>query len=150
MQKSRHIILFNLILFLFLSSNTQGQNFDKKDWKLKTSKGKLKVYTRDNAHSDIKEIRIKSTVDAPIQKVADVLHDVSGYEDWVFKTMAAKKLKTNAPNDFYYYTKSDFPFPIADRDLVIRIRLWKEKKTGIIFSHSQSVPNIVSNRERNC
>ncbi|MEM6966352.1 MAG: START domain-containing protein [Bacteroidota bacterium] len=142
MLKSSRIVVLLLTFVVGFSSNLLGQNFDKTDWKLKTTKGKLKVYTRNNEHSDFKEIRITTTVSSSAEKIISVLNDVAGYHKWVFKCMGAKKIKVISSNDYYYYTKSDFPFPITDRDLVVRSTQWTDEATGFIFSHSKAVPKM--------
>lgn len=143
MFKSSHILLFTLTCLIGFSSSLVGQNFDKTDWKLKTTKGKLKVYTRSSEHSDFKEIRIKTTVNSSAEKIMNVLNDVASYESWVFKCMEAKKVKIISSNDYYYYTKSDFPFPITDRDLVVRSTQWTDEATGFTYSHSKAAPKMV-------
>lgn len=144
MQKSFNSVLIFFSLISFLSVPAIAQNFDKTDWKLKTEKGNLKVYTRNNKQSDVKEIRIKTTVKASAKKIVAVLNNVEGYPNWVYKCMEAKKIKINSSNDYYYYTKSDFPFPISDRDLVIHSNQWEEESTGYIYSHSKAVADVMS------
>ena len=145
MQKIKHRSLFRkkfpfliLCLFFFSQSNINAQNFDKKDWKLKTTKGNLKIYTRKNKNSDVKEIRITTSINAPLDKVLTVLNDVNNYPKWVFKCMEAKKIKVHSSSDYIYYSKSDFPFPFTDRDIVVHSRQWKDEKTGVLFSHSKA------------
>ena len=139
---------FIVLVFSFLfSSNLFAQNFDKKDWKLKTSKKDLKVFTRKSEQSDVKEIRIQTTVNAPLKKIMEVLNDVDGYKKWVYKSMSAKKIKIISPKEYYYYTKSDFPFPIADRDLVVLSKQWEDKKTGYVYSHSEAAPSMMANEK---
>ena len=59
----------------------------------------------------------------------------------------AKKIKIISPNEYYYYTKSDFPFPIADRDLVVLSKQWEDKETGYIYSHSEAAPTMMANEK---
>ncbi len=149
MQNSKHITLFSrgliynfllliLVLFFLFPSNTNAQNFDKTDWKLKTTKGNLKVYTRKNENSDVKEIRITTSINAPLTKVLEVLNDVSKYPKWVFKCMEAKKVKVNSSFDYVYYSKYDFPFPFVDRDIVVHSNQWEDEKNGVLYSHSKA------------
>ena len=139
MKKSTNTTLITLFLFFAFASNIFAQNFAKSDWKLKTEKGNLKVFTRDNSESEVKEIRIQTSVNAPIEKVLAVLNDVSNYKNWVYKSIDSKKVKIISKNEYYYYSLSDFPFPIADRDLVIHSRQWKDEKTGIYHSQSKAI-----------
>lgn len=137
--------LFQLIiplLFIF-SLNGYGQNFDKKDWQLKTTEKNLKLYTRSNEQSGVKEVRIRTEIKASIDKLFTVLGDVSNYENWVYKCSEAKMVKVISKDDYYYYTRSDLPFPLSDRDIVVRSRQWKDKD-GIFYSNSTLSRNMVS------
>lgn len=148
MQKVKHTILFIFSFLFFFTSDINAQNFDKKDWKLKTTKGNLEVYTRKNKGSNIKEIRIKTTLHAPLEKVLDELNNVSNYPKWVFKCMEAKKIKVDSSYDYTYYAKYDFPFPIADRDIVVHSKQWKDEKTGILYSHSKATTSDLFKEEK--
>ena len=46
-------------------------------------------------------------------------------------------------DSYYYYTRSDLPFPLSDRDIVVRSRQWKDKD-GIYYSHSTLTRNMVN------
>ena len=147
MQSFKQAAFLVILVSIFFSSPLLSQNFDKKDWKLKTSKKDLKVFTRKSEQSDVKEIRIQTSVKASLKKIMAVLNDVDGYKEWVYKSMAAKKIKIISPNEYYYYTKSDFPFPIADRDLVVLSKQWEDKETGYIYSHSEAAPTMMANEK---
>jgi len=142
MHKSQHLLLLITILIISFSTPLLSQNFDKKDWKLKTSKGDLKVFTRISDDSNFKEIRIQTTVQTSKEKVMEVLNDVSNYTSWVYKCLDAKSVKKVSSNEFYYYAKSDFPFPVSDRDIVIHSRQWTDKN-GNIMTHSTASPIMI-------
>lgn len=138
MQKTKYITLLLSCWFFFFTPKLYGQNFGKTDWKLKTSKGNLDVYTRKNKTSNVKEIRIRTSLNASLENVSKILDDVSNYPKWVFKCMEAKKIKINSSSDYFYYAKYDFPFPIVDRDIVVHTKQWKDEKTGALFSNSKA------------
>jgi len=146
MQLNKHILgLFFFSFFLFFGK-IEAQNFDKTDWQLKTTENNLKLYTRNNDQSGVKEVRIKTEIATSLDKLFAVLGDVSNYEKWVYKCSEAKMIKVISENDYYYYTRSDLPFPLSDRDIVVRSRQWKDKD-GLFYSHSSIIHNMVKTKK---
>jgi len=139
--KDNHFVI--ILLLLFISSvNLAGQNFDKTDWVLSTTEDNLKLYTRDSDQSGVKEVRIKTEIANTLEELMSVLGNVSKYESWVYKCSEAKMVKIVTENDYYYYSRYDLPFPLSDRDIVVRSRQWE--KDGIFYSHSTLSRNMVS------
>jgi len=142
MKQKSYLFVITLFLSLIFSTNIYSQNFDKTDWKLKTTDNNLKLYTRSNEQSGVKEVRIKTEINTTIEKLLSVLDDVSNYEKWVYKCSEAKMVKMVSKDDYYYYTRSDLPFPLSDRDIVVRSRQWKDKD-DVYYSHSTLTRNMV-------
>jgi len=146
MKQRIFLILTTLFLTFIFSTNSYSQNFDKKDWQLKTTDNNLKLYTRSNEQSGVKEVRIRTEITTSIEKLLSVLGNVSNYEKWVYKCSEAKMVKVVSEDDYYYYTRSDLPFPLSDRDIVVRSRQWKDKD-GIFYSRSTLSRNMVETKK---
>jgi len=137
--------IYGMIAFTaFYSTTLPAQNESLKGWVLQEEKTNLKVYTRPDERSGIKEVRIIATIKTTIPSLMAALNDVDGYTEWVYKCEQPKKLTVNSPQDFYYYTKTDLPFPVADRDLVVHSKQWKDAQTGVVYSRSVASPNYIS------
>jgi len=123
------------------------QNFTINDpnneWHLTKEKNNIKVYTRKSKSSAIKEIRIKTTMKTSLEELTAYLGDVPKYTKWVYKCSQSKRIKTNSPQDFYYHTTTDMPFPLTDRDLVVHSTQYIDQETGIYYSHSVAAPKEV-------
>lgn len=128
----------------FASSHFQLQNLNARmsDWKLSLSKGNINIYTRPNPDSGIKEVRITTEIKSTLTGLMTILGDVQGYTDWVYKCSASKRLKTISEQEFYYYTQTDMPFIIKDRDLVVHSKQWQDPN-GVVHSRSSAVPNFI-------
>jgi hypothetical protein len=106
----------------------------------------MSVYSRSTDLSDIKEIRVSFTVASSMNKIIALLADVPRYKNWVYKCSYSERVKTINENEFYYYTVSDFPIPFEDRDLVIKSKHWLDNETGIYYSQSEAVDEIIDKK----
>ncbi|NNE29580.1 MAG: hypothetical protein HKN16_08080 [Saprospiraceae bacterium] len=107
-----------LLISLFLFSPEVGDD-PSGAWELVNKDEGISVFTRLSEDNPIKAVRIEMNLFAEMETLDSVLNDVPGYLNWVYKCELAKRLETVSENEFYYYTESDFPFPISDRDLVV-------------------------------
>ena len=106
------------------------------DWKIVVDDGDLKVYKRTSSHSSFKEIKATYIIAAPMQEIVDALNDIDKYTDWVYKCKDAKRVKNISDSKFIYYTHSDLPYPISDRDMVVINEEWYDATAGTIRSFS--------------
>lgn len=134
--KSIFLVYFIPLFMLILATPISAQSTLKGGWKLHKAKGDLKVYTRPNSDSGIKEIRIITDMDCSIETFVMALNDVNGFKDWVYKTNNARLLKRVSPTESYYYSEADMPFPTSNRDIVVHNKQ-KRDKNGVVHSTSK-------------
>jgi hypothetical protein len=137
MKKDTYI----LFLLLFISSNFFAQSSDIPPWELVKEKGPLKVYTRNSLDSDIKELRITTTMNASIDDFVDALSDADSYKEWVYKCESSKLVQKISDSELYYHVETDFPFPLSDRDLVVHTKQ-RFDETGVFYSDSFAISGI--------
>ena len=114
---------------------------DQRQWELKRESDGLIVYVRDTEHSDVKEIKIETALDASLHAVVAVLKDVPVYEDWIYKCMEAYRMEPAAPKSSLYYCKVDFPWPMSDRDFIARSQLRQDPDSRTVFIDVKGQPN---------
>ena len=107
------------LLFCFLSSKT----FCQYSWKLEKDKDGIKVYSSQSADSKFKAIKVACTLKGNYNKLITILSDVIHNSEWVYNSKATTMLKQNNPLDFIYYTETNLPWPLSNRDAVIHIRI---------------------------
>lgn len=93
----------------------------------------LNVYLRDAANSDIKEIKIETTLDASLDAVVSVLKDVPVYSEWIYKCLEARRLEASTNTSSLYYCKLDFPWPMSDRDFVAKSQLRQDPNSRTVY-----------------
>ncbi|MEZ4924256.1 MAG: START domain-containing protein [Crocinitomicaceae bacterium] len=105
------------IVFL-LAFNSYGA-----DWVLDKNKDGIKVYTREIPGSDFKEYKGVAFVNASRERVAEVVLRISDYINWFPDCMESKRLKVISPTELIVYYVIDSPWPIKDRDAVVRMNI---------------------------
>jgi START domain len=133
----RSILLLSALAFIHIATA-------QKTWKLIAEKDGIYVYTQDLEDSKFKAVRAVCTVDCGVAKLSYVLMDVSNTKDWVYATKVCTLLKKMSPTDIYYYSEVELPWPVSNRDFIIRITLTQDEKTKvariIAENHPQYVP----------
>lgn len=100
----------------------------------------LKTFYRASENSDIKELKIVTSINAPALIVFNLLNEIDLYDDWVYRTTEAKLVETYTDRSLQYYAVVDFPWPFDDREMYIvsEYEISSDQKT--ITTHSVAVP----------
>jgi hypothetical protein len=100
-------------------------------------------YARPTTRSSIDEIMAVGIVEAPIAVVEAVMRDARMMPEYMFLCKEAEIINTTEMKSegdiLYIYNLTDMPFPVSDRDAVVR-NVWSiDKSTGIIYSRAETV-----------
>ena len=109
--------LFFLLLIPFVNS------FAQPDWKLAKDKEGIKIYMASNESSKFKSIRVQCILTGSLAKLQTILRDVSNHTAWVYKTKNASLLKQITANEFIYYSVTEMPWPLSNRDGVYHLTM---------------------------
>lgn len=71
-------------------------------------------------------------IDANIFEILGVLQDVERNPEWMHACVAAKRLKKYSDKEFLVYNRSGAPWPISDRDVVVRSRASIDRENMIL------------------
>ena len=116
-------------------------------WELKKNKKDIKVYVRDSPDSPIKQLKMKFTVEASMSSIVLLLQDVPAIPEWVYKCPEAYHLKKINKNEEIYYNLVDFPWPLDDRDLIVKNTLVQDPETKVVRSESFNEPTYIPAKE---
>jgi len=128
-----------LLVMTFFFTDVFAQSSDIPPWELMKEEGPLKVYTRKSQDSDIKELRMTTTMNASITDFIEALNDANSYKEWVYKCESSRLVRRISNTELYYQIETDFPFPLSDRDLVVRTQQ-KFDNFGNFYSDSYACP----------
>ena len=110
----------------------------KAEWQLKRETDLLKVYTRNISEKGIKDLKITTQFETSLSSIVALFNDVPANTEWVYSSKASKITEKLAPNDIYYYSVSDFPWPLQNRDLIVRSTIKQDPDTKVVTSTSYS------------
>jgi hypothetical protein len=129
------IIIIALVFNLSLAADN--------GWKKIGEEEGIVGYTRPTNKSTVDEIKAEGIVNAPIAVVEAVMRDVPSMPEYMFLCKEASLVNTpdmkSAGDVVYFYSLTDLPFPVNDRDGVIK-SVWSiDKATGTIYCHAEGV-----------
>jgi hypothetical protein len=87
-------------------------------------------------------------MNATLSQVASVIMDVEKYDAWQFNTIHSKLLDNPSTVDVTFYSEVKAPWPIANRDLIIRIQLSQDKKTKVVSLTCNSLPKYLPEKSK--
>ncbi len=112
-------------------------------WVLIKEKEGVKIYQRDIPNSNLKQMRMISTIKGnSLSSFAALFQDLENYDEWVYSCLESKLLKKLAENEIIYYINSDFPWPLDDRDFVLKNTLSQDPNTLALHSKSVAFNNF--------
>jgi len=116
-------------------------------WELKKNENGIKVFTRDKAGSPLKEYKATVTVNAPMGEVLGKIKDVPSYINWQYPCKEAKIVQTISDNEFISYTLNEAPWPISDRDVIVRSKFFHNEDQTVTMTMDALSENLVEPRE---
>jgi hypothetical protein len=129
------LLIFITTLLLFTSGFSD-------DWKLVKEEKNIKVFIRKPDNSKYEQIRIISKTQSQLSEIVNALEDVNHHKDWVYATEESYIINKTDVSNFDYYVTIDMPFPVKDRDLVIRYKRTQDPNSKVVTINSVSAPGI--------
>ncbi len=139
----KYILFFYILLSGFYCLNAQEAG----NWELVKEKEGIKIYARKVDNSPFDELLGTYIADVGLSSIVSLLKDYNNQPNWVFANVETRLLA--APNNFewYYYMKTDAPWPVADRDIIIHAVLTQDTLTQIVHINVQGLPKYLQINE---
>ncbi|HMO61565.1 MAG TPA: START domain-containing protein [Ferruginibacter sp.] len=131
---------FLLSTFILLSTLLV---FGQKDWTLKVDKDGIKVYTKNLDNSPFKAVKSVCTIETSLSRLTAVLMDINSTADWVYATKKCVVLKTISASEVIYYSEIDAPWPVSNRDFIVRLWAEQDEKTKVVSILSENKPSYL-------
>ncbi len=116
------------------------------DWTLRQEAGPLRVESRPYDRSPLQELRGVTTVQASLGALMALLRDADYNEHWVYRSGGAKIIATNGYRQAHVYGVVDAPWPMRDRDSIVRFDYRQDRQTRVITIDIQNVPDYLPER----
>ncbi len=127
-----------LLCCFFFSAGAQNAGA----WALKNDKNNVKVYYRKT--SDVYEIKLITSIQSSLSGLIMLLSEVDHYPAWGYKVAESRLLTQTSVNESVYYSKLDFPWPLDDRDIIMRNNVVQDPLTGKIVATSVAAPGYIA------
>lgn len=115
----------------------------QEEWKLKTQREGIDVFTRNVADSKIKAIRIKCSINATLSQLVAVILDIDASGEWVPGTKSAVLLQQTSSTELFYYSEIRFPWPASNRDYVAHLTVSQDPHSRVVTIQSTNLPDHV-------
>lgn len=131
------IIITGILTAFCITSITAGESWVK----VIDAEG-ITVYTRPAAGSSIDEFKGITLIDADPEKIIKVIADHKNLTKWVANCIYAQLITTDNRTSSIIYQQIKSPWPVSDRDVIIRSSLVYEKNRVILYLKSVSDPAV--------
>src|SRR4051794_39941752 len=131
------IFLFLLVIFQRIPVEAQPL------WHLIKDKNNIRVYTADADSSEYKHIKVVGVLDGTLDKLKAIFLNVDKQKDWVYGTKDSHLVKKISNNELLYYIETALPWPVANRDIVIRMKIDENKINNNFTITTQGEPKAI-------
>lgn len=144
-MKNRIKPLLVVCCFVLILPSLSAQFGD--GWEFIKEKDNIKVWTKPSENSSFKKVLIKSNFDATLSTLVMIGRDVKSYSDWVFRNIGSSVVETESKQSLIYHSVSDMPWPMEDRDAVVRNKVRQDPTTKKVYIDSKMIQNHPFSKE---
>jgi hypothetical protein len=136
-----------VIALMAVLSPVRGQPSADEGWKLKKDRNGIQVYVRTVPGSGFKEFMATAELQAGMTSVMRVMEDTDSYPQWFPQIKESRVLKLISSHELVLYQLMDLPFPVGDRDCVLRVQVSRDMRTGTVTFRLSSLWNYLPERK---
>lgn len=137
----KHLLLGAALLAAFLHGKAQ------KDWTLKLNKENIAVYTKTQANSNLKAIKVDCELNTTLTKLTAVVLDANAGTEWVYSTKSCVLLKQVSPSELYYYSEVKLPWPFSNRDFIAHLIATQDPTTKVVTIDGPVEPTYIPEKK---
>jgi len=120
-----------------------GEDAPATAWEMVYQHANLSVQRRDYQGSALDEVKGVVRVKASLNALMALLRDAPFNQHWVYRSGGARILKESGYAQAYVYGVVDAPFPMSDRDTVVRFDYRQDPATRVITITITNLPDFV-------
>lgn len=115
-------------------------------WETVFEDGSVVVQQRNYANSPLMELRGQTRLKASLNAIMALLKDADYNREWVFRSGGARILQSEGYEQAYVHGIVDAPWPMQDRDTVVRFDYVQHPQTGAITINIANFPEFIPHR----
>ncbi|WP_379945121.1 START domain-containing protein [Marinobacter sp. LM1] len=136
--------IMGLLMTLSVTASETGPlpSEDAEAWSLRKEVDNVRIYTMAREGSGFEAFKAVAELDVPIENLMAVMVNPESCEEWVHNCTESHAFGQGDFHDRYAYSVNDMPWPVTDRDYVLRIRTRGDASTGEIVMDLNATPNM--------
>ncbi|HET8850065.1 MAG TPA: START domain-containing protein [Marinobacter sp.] len=111
-------------------------------WALQTEVDNIRIYTMDQPGSGFQAFKAEALLNVSLEQLMAVMANPESCEEWVHNCVESYAFGNGDFHDRYAYSVNDMPWPVTDRDYVLRIRTEGNADTREIIMHLNAMPDM--------
>ncbi len=112
-------------------------------WEVAQDKDGITVYTRVVQGCSFKEYKAVTQVDATLASLVALVADITACPEWIYTCKSGRLLDRISPTETFTYTVNEAPWPVSDRDAVVRNVLTFEPRDRSVTITITGVPDYI-------
>lgn len=132
-----------LILFLAFISLASFKRQAVDDWVYEQEKKGIKVFTKKGKWGHLRDSKATMQVSATPAQMLATLTDFDNYTTWFPRCSKSRLVARLNENEAIVHLHFNAPWPVKDRDCVIRVKVEKDNNTGVITLLETSEPKYI-------
>ncbi|OQW93736.1 MAG: hypothetical protein BWK79_09540 [Beggiatoa sp. IS2] len=109
------------------------------EWVFSKEVDGIQIYTKATDNSKISEFKGITIVKARIEVVGMVLRDIPAYPQWMSGCMESRVIEKFDENNLITYYTQETPWPVQNRDVVIKATTQINWERGLVVVNIQSI-----------
>ncbi len=138
MSVYKNAVLLLLIILVF----TSFVNTDK-EWILLKNSNNVMVYSRSIEGQTIKELKAVTQIKTSLSSIVALLNDREACPKWVYKCGKSYIIKQINDKEYISYQNVVAPWPIDNRDIVIKVKVNQDEITKEVIHKAVGEPNYL-------
>ncbi len=114
---------------------------DNTNWELVKNANEIKVYTQKLPDHQIKKVKVESVITATLSELVALFKDAENHSNWVFLNESAKIAEVTDNYNWIYYSYTDTPWPVSNRDYYTSIVLLQNDIDYSVTITSVAIPD---------
>jgi len=143
--KSYKVLLLLFLAFISLSSFKKQQQLD--EWVYEREKKGIKIFTKKSKWGHLRDSKAQMFVSTSPEEMLKFLTDFDNYKTWFPRCSQSKVVARLNENESIVHLFFDAPWPIKNRDCVIRVKVDKNNNTGTVTITQTSEPKYLKQQD---
>lgn len=134
-------IIISALLVFTTTSFKSRQQVD--EWVYEQEKKGIKIFTKKSKWGRLRDSKAVMTVSSTPEEMLRLITDFDNYHTWVARCKKGRVVARLSDNEFIAHIVFNAPWPVKDRDCVLRVKVTEDSKTGAYTITQTSEPKYI-------